>query len=254
MSAAPPARSDVALSLTAWLRYDAIRRLLPQDARRLLEIGAGLGSVGALLARRFDYVGLEPDPVSFEIAARRIGQAGVVLNESAESLEVSRQFDVVCAFEVLEHCEDDRAALTGWLQHLRPAGHALISVPLGRDRFGPWDAKAGHYRRYDRDDLVETMRRAGLDSIRAIAYGFPLGSASAVVRNALVRFQQHETTMGERTATSARNMQPPDSAAWATQLLSAPFCLLQRPFAGTSLGPGIVARGRLPVDSPRREP
>ena len=88
----------------------------------MLEIGAGLGSFGALLAARFDYVGLEPDRESYAVALERVGDEGLVLNKSEEQFESSERFDLVCAFEVLEHMEDDRAVLDGWLRHLRPGG------------------------------------------------------------------------------------------------------------------------------------
>jgi SAM-dependent methyltransferase len=235
------------LSLSAWLRFDAVQRLLPSDVRRVLEIGAGLGSAGALLAEKYDYVGLEPDPVSYEVALERVGRAGTVLNETAEEFEPGEKFDLVCAFEVLEHCEDDQAALTGWLRHVRPGGYAMISVPHGRDRFGPWDRKAGHYRRYDRADVLGTFENVGLESIETVAYGFPLGSATAAVRNVVARRERRAATFEERTASSARQLQPPDWAGGATRIVSAPFRLLQRPFSSTSLGPGIVARGRVPA-------
>jgi len=238
-------RSNPPLSLSAWLRYDATERLIPADVESVLEIGAGLGSVGARLARLFAYTGLEPDPVSYETAKERVGRAGLVVNCTAEEFDAPHRFDLICAFEVLEHFEDDRATLNGWLRHLRPEGYAMISVPFGRDRFGAWDQRAGHYRRYDRDDIIETLERAGLGSIETIAYGFPLGSATAVARNAYARFQAGESTMDDRTAVSGRSLQPPTGAAGATRLISAPFRLLQRPFAQTKLGPGIVARGRL---------
>jgi SAM-dependent methyltransferase len=234
------------LSFSAWLRYDAVSRLLPDNARRVLEVGAGLGSVGALFADRFEYTGLEPDPISFATASQRIGDSGVVLNCAVEDLQVGQPFDVVCAFEVLEHCQDHRTALATWLRHLRPGGYAVISVPFGRDRFGAWDRRAGHFRRYDREDIVETMESAGLQSIRTIAYGFPLGSAAAAIRDAIARSRQHNSTMEERTAVSGRMLQPPEWAAGATRVIAAPFCLIQRPFANTSLGPGIIARGQLP--------
>ena len=239
--------TDAPLSLTAWLRYDAIERLLPGDAVSILEIGAGLGSLGAFLARRYEYTGVEPDARSYAIARDRIGGSGRVLNVPAEALGSEELFDVVCAFEVLEHCEDDAAALAGWCRHIRPGGHALLSVPFGRARFGSWDTKAGHYRRYDRDDIVTTMERAGLVSVDTMAYGFPLGSLTQAARNLVARFETEDASIEERTAASARGLQPPVWASVATRFVSAPFRLLQRPFAGTSLGPGIVARGRRPV-------
>lgn len=242
-------RSARPLSLSAWLRFDAVQRLLPGDVRCVLEIGAGMGSAGALLAERFDYVGLEPDPVSYEIAVERVGRAGTVLNETAEEFDPGERFDLVCAFEVLEHCEDDRAALMGWLRHVRPGGYAMVSVPHGRNHFGPWDRKAGHYRRYDRADLLRTFESVGLESTAAVAYGFPLGSATSAIRDVVARRERRSATFEQRTASSGRQLQPPAWAGGATRVVSAPFRLVQRPFSSTSLGPGIVARGRVPLGS-----
>lgn len=228
----------------AWLRFDTIERLLPTDARTLLEIGAGQGSAGALLARRFSYVGLEPDPESFETAVRRIRGLGKVFNETVESYEPGEPFDVVCAFEVLEHIEDDRAALLRWQRHLRPGGSMLVSVPAGRHRFGPTDVKSGHYRRYDRADLETVLAAAGLVDVQVLAYGFPLGYALGTGRNILARFMSKEGSLDDRTAASGRWLQPPEGSALFMRALSKPFRLVQRPFGNTSLGTGFVARAR----------
>jgi SAM-dependent methyltransferase len=210
----------------------------------VLEIGAGLGSFGALIAEKHDYVGLEPDRRSYETAVERLAGRGAILNETVEEYE-GEPFDVVCAFEVLEHFEDDRRVLAGWLRHLRPGGHVLLSVPYPRDRFGPWDVRAGHYRRYDRSDIVETMDAAGLSSVETVVYGFPLGRAMEIGRNAVARLDAKRGSMEELTASSGRQYQPPPWAATATRLASSPFRLAQRPFAASRFGTGIVARGRL---------
>jgi len=234
------------LSLHAWLRFDAIERLLPSDARTLLEIGAGLGSVGALLAERYEYVGLEPDATSYDEARRRVGSRGRVVSESADAFEPAHPFDVVCAFEVLEHIDDDRAAVAGWLRHARRGGWLVLSVPAGPRRFGPTDVKAGHYRRYDRVSLRAVLVDAGLSEIRLATYGFPLGYALESVRNVYAARAPRADSLDERTAASGRWLQPPGWAARLTRAGSLPFRYLQRPFANTDWGTGLVARGRVP--------
>jgi SAM-dependent methyltransferase len=230
----------------AWLRFDAIQRLLPSEGTTLLEIGTGQGSAGALLSRRFTYVGLEPDEASFEVATRRVGASGTVLNEPAESYEPPEPFDLVCAFEVLEHIENDRGALSSWLRHVRPGGWLLVSVPAGRHRFGPTDVKAGHHRRYDRDDLGACLSSSGLVAIEIVAYGFPLGYALEAGRNLYARKATTRGSLEARTAESGRWLQPPESAARLLQVASTPFRYAQRPFARTGLATGFVARGRKP--------
>jgi SAM-dependent methyltransferase len=229
----------------AWLRFDAVQRLLPERVERVLEVGAGQGSMGALLAQRFAYVGLEPDAGSYAVATRRIA-GGTVLNSDDESYDADEPFDLVCAFEVLEHLEDDRGALERWARFVRPGGWVLVSVPSGRDRMAAADRRAGHLRRYDRDDLEGVLGRAGLTEIALLAYGFPLGNVLELGRNVLAARDAGMGTAGERTSASGRWLQPPDEAARATQLFSLPFRLLQRPFGGTSLGTGLVARARKP--------
>ena len=52
------------VTMTAWLRFDTVRRgLAMAKPRQVLEIGAGEGALGAWLAERFDYIGVEPDDV-----------------------------------------------------------------------------------------------------------------------------------------------------------------------------------------------
>lgn len=233
------------LSPHAWLRFDAVRRLLPAGVERVLEIGAGQGAMGALLAQRYQYLGLEPDPTSCEVARRRLGHDRVLCVD-AETHEADEPFDLVCAFEVLEHLEDDRAAVARWSRFARPGGWIIVSVPAGARRMGAADARAGHVRRYDRGDVASVLTGAGLVEPNVVTYGFPLGYLLEAARNVLAARAPAAATLGERTSASGRWLQPPDRAAHATRLAAAPFRMLQRPFTGTSLGTGLVARARIP--------
>ncbi|MGH3135405.1 MAG: class I SAM-dependent methyltransferase, partial [Gaiellaceae bacterium] len=142
--------------------------------------------------------------------------------------------------------EDDRAAVTSWLRHLRAGGWLLVSVPAGAHRFAATDVKAGHYRRYDRSDLAGVLESAGLEQLRIAAYGFPLGYALEAGRNLYASRAANTTSLDERTAASGRWLQPPASAAQLTRFASLPFRYAQRPFASTARGTGLVARARKP--------
>jgi len=239
-----------ALSLHAWLRYDAILRQLRRatDVRSVLEIGAGQGAVGVMLARRYAYTGLEPDPTSFATARSRFDQAGVrgMVEGDLAALAPDATFDLVCAFEVLEHIEDDGGAIAAWSARIRPGGWLLASVPADSHRFGAADRKAGHFRRYDRDDISELFAAAGLVDTSLITYGFPAGYVLEAGRNLLARRLETADSMSDRTAASGRWLQPPDWAAPAMWALALPMRALQRPFGGGRLGTGLVVLARRP--------
>jgi SAM-dependent methyltransferase len=238
------------LSIHAWLRFDAIQRLLSDlgEANTLLEIGAGLGSVGVMLAQRFDYVGLEADASSYATAAERFARAGVrrMVNGDLSALPAESQFDLVCAFEVLEHYEDDAGELRCWRERLRPGGWMMISVPAGSDRFGAADERAGHFRRYDRHELIRLFEATGFDVPTIVTYGCPIGYLLEAARNHIARRQTGHAGLSAsaRTAASGRWLQPGNALAPAMLAASAPFRFLQRPFGYSSLGTGHVALAR----------
>jgi SAM-dependent methyltransferase len=237
-----------ALTPNAWLRYDVIRRILDdlEGVESVLEMGAGGGAMAARLAGRYRYVGLEPDGASFAKARERL--AGIpgarILNADAAALERGELFDLVCAFEVLEHIEDDAGALRSWRERLRAGGWLLLSVPAFPARWAAGDSKVGHYRRYEPEELADLLRRTRYVDPLVLVYGFPLGYALEAARNFLARREEGQASLTAGTTASGRWLQPPDSLGWATRLGTAPFRLLQRPFARTRRGTGLVALAR----------
>ena len=94
-------------------------------------------------------------------------------------------FDVVAAFDVVEHCEDDALAVSELNRVLRPGGRMLLSVPAYDWAWSDHDVRAGHYRRYTRPRLVQLVERAGLTVERSTyAFGsvFPFFLAERVTR------------------------------------------------------------------------
>jgi SAM-dependent methyltransferase len=244
----PDADRIAPLALNAWLRYDALTRLLPPGITDVLEVGCGQGGFGVRLAQRYNYLGVEPDPTSFKVAQHRIELAGrgEVRNLPVEALGADT-FDMVCAFEVLEHFEDDAAAVASWSARVRPGGWLVVSMPANQDRLGPFDELVGHYRRYDHAMVTALLEPLGFEQVETRLYGVPLGYALETARNVVGkrRLAQAKTSSAEeRTAGSGRVMQPKGSAlGLATRLATAPFRLAQRGFPAH--GTGLIARARL---------
>jgi SAM-dependent methyltransferase len=156
------------------------------------------------------------------------------------------RFDLVCAFEVLEHIEDDAAALKEWSSRLRANGWLLLSVPAHQHRFGPGDEMAGHFRRYDPAAMTALLTRCGFTEIQVRQYGFPLGYLLEAGRNQIGRRRLaagRGTSVAERTAGSGRLFQPSSALQGAvTRWGTAPFRLMERAFPNTGTGLVVLAR------------
>lgn len=238
-------RSAPAMPAGAWLRHDAIRALVSKTRpSSVLEIGVGRGAMGARLAAGRRYVGVEPDDQSRAVAATRMPVTATLLDDSA--LIGLQQFDLVCAFEVLEHIEDDLAALREWISYITPGGHLLLSVPAFTARMGPSDELAGHFRRYQPDDISQLLMRCGLVDVQVNVHGFPLGFALENARNLLASRRLVATeSIASRTAGSGRYLQP-DSYGAAFRFGTAPFRVVQR--VAPRRGVGLTASGRRPLE------
>jgi SAM-dependent methyltransferase len=245
----PDVNAIAPLAPNAWLRFDLVERMLPAGIKDVLEIGCGRGAFGVRLAQRYNYLGVEPDLESFEVAKARIDAAGVgdVRNVSSEDLG-DTTFDLVCAFEVLEHIENDAAAVKEWMTRLRPGGWLLISVPADQHRYSSFDKLVGHYRRYDPEVMTALLTSCGLRDVVVRRYGYPLGSVTEVAKvmvgkRRLAQAETAASSTSERTAGSGRVMQPSKGVTGtATRLGTAPFRRLQRLFPDK--GVSIVALGR----------
>jgi SAM-dependent methyltransferase len=243
------APSHPTLGANATLRWPIVRAHLDAlQPKTILEMGVGMGAVGANLAERGDYVGVEPDETSRAVASSRIGDAGRVV-ASLDELDDDRSFDLGCAFEVLEHIADDAGALTEWVQRVEPGGHFLVSVPADPHRFGPWDELAGHLRRYTKTDLAKLFEAAGLQVVDVQYYGYPLGVILEAGRDQIARRRlARPSTPGDadgRTAQSARALQPPRWARYGIWYATAPFRVLQRRFPDRGIGlVGLASKPR----------
>jgi len=225
------------------MRWALIAPLLDGGIESVLEVGVGQGALGYRLAERYRYVGLELDEQALAVARSRLAP-GTLVHGDLDALAPEDRFDLIVATEVLEHYEDDIAALRLWRERLVSGGSVLLSVPAFPERFGPWDVKAGHYRRYEREGLTATLRAGGFEPVTIRTYGYPLGNLLEAARDAVAKRQATKGSMEERTAASGRLLQPSRTTGWLTAGAGAVGGLLQRPFTGGRRGVGFVALAR----------
>lgn len=145
-------------------RRALLTRLLRHvDGRgRALDVGAaGGGNTRVLQARGWGVVALEMSPEGAAAAADR-GLAAVRADGRHIPI-ASESVDLVVAFDILEHIEEDHEAAAEISRVLRPGGVALIAVPADMRLWSAHDVAVGHVRRYSRDSLSSVLVKAGLE-------------------------------------------------------------------------------------------
>jgi len=159
-------------------RRRILRQLQKLPPCEVIEIGCGAGMLlQELSARGFRCQALESSPQARQLITRLSAKTGqkISVHDEADASWRGR-FPLVMAFEVLEHIEDDAAAMKQWASWLAPGGTLLISVPAHPRLWSAADEWAGHYRRYRKRDLFDVVMGAGLEIEHVECYGFPLGN------------------------------------------------------------------------------
>jgi 2-polyprenyl-3-methyl-5-hydroxy-6-metoxy-1,4-benzoquinol methylase len=141
--------------------------------RRVWDAGAGVGHVTELLSRRADFVlATEFTDRNLEALRERFAGRDAVRVEFCdlrrpESLDLAQhELDTIVTLDVLEHLEDDRAALSRYHEILQPGGAFLIKVPAHPFLFGSVDEASLHYRRYRKRELREKLAGAGFRVVK----------------------------------------------------------------------------------------
>ena len=132
--------------------------------QRVLDVGSADGPSVAWMRGVHDRFTIDVDPRGL-VAGEGVCGSALALPFADES------FDVVAAFDVLEHCEPEETAMSELVRVLRPGGRLLMSVPAYAWAWTDHDIRAGHHRRYTRRRLVSAVERGDLEVLRA-TYGF----------------------------------------------------------------------------------
>jgi SAM-dependent methyltransferase len=108
-------------------------------------------------------------PEGLAIARERVPDATFFLAD-ARTFDAPKAYDVVGAFDVLEHIDDDAAAIGRLYVATAPGGGALITVPQHPALWSSRDEYACHVRRYRRRELIARLESAGFQIVRATSF------------------------------------------------------------------------------------
>lgn len=138
--------------------------------RRVADVGSGTGIVLEQLPIQGLAVGFEFDRGALRMSQER-GLTGLVRSSAVDLPGATGAFDAVLALDVLEHLDDDVAAMREIRRILRPGGVAVISVPAHPALWSPHDAVLHHRRRYRREELRTKLTGADLD-VEQLSFAF----------------------------------------------------------------------------------
>ena len=143
---------------------------------KVLDFGAGIGTMSNIwrkLEGTSSITCLEPDKSQVKIILER-GLSGVT------SISEDSEFDYIFTSNVLEHIDDDRAAIKFLFNQLSADGKIGIFVPANKYIYSHIDKKLEHFRRYGKRELVKKIAESGfkinscvfVDSIGLFAWLF----------------------------------------------------------------------------------
>jgi SAM-dependent methyltransferase len=153
---------------------------LPARAR-ILDAGCGSGRNMLELARHGTVTGVELSPTSATLARDR--NAGEVLTCSVLEMPFADDsFDLAVSLDVIEHLDDDLAAMRELRRVVAPGGALLVTVPAYQWLWSGHDEINHHRRRYTRRTLQDVAERAGWRQVRATYFNFLLLPIAIILR------------------------------------------------------------------------
>ncbi|MBI2508539.1 MAG: class I SAM-dependent methyltransferase [Betaproteobacteria bacterium] len=142
------------------------------QARNFLEVGCGTGYVLSGIAAAFPgmkLAGSEAATEGLAFAVKRLPGANL-MQMDARRIPFRAEFEVVGAFDVIEHIEEDAAVLRALHEAVVPGGGLLLTVPQHPFLWSEYDARARHVRRYRAQELREKVAAAGFEVIKMTSF------------------------------------------------------------------------------------
>jgi SAM-dependent methyltransferase len=210
-----------------------------------LEVGIGAGDLILEMAKRnYQGMGIDISDEAVEITRAKLKKTNSNIEVVKKDLfSVEGEFGLVIILEVIEHIKEDEKALEKIYSVLNSNGYLIISAPAHkRDWSVEIDKWAGHYRRYDREELKTKLESAGFKIIKFYNYGFPVANVVKPIRSYLMRkdrLSEGYKKMNTERSGIYRNSQKKFSFL-VNDITMSPFLFLQKFFFDKDLSNGYI--------------
>jgi SAM-dependent methyltransferase len=229
------------------IRKNIINSILKKEdfsSKTAIEIGFGGGEMLIYFFKKIlNISGYDESDLAFYTSEERLIQYNCNVELYKSFINIPKNyFDYLFAFEVLEHTKDDSCMLDNWLDLLKEDGKILISVPAHQKRFGIMDLSVGHYRRYDKSNLIKILKSKGLQIIQFWSYGFPIINILESTANYLLK-NKKKSDFNRKEILSYKSFEATNKLfvrLISNNLVLFPFYCLQHLFLKTDFGSGYI--------------
>lgn len=210
-----------------------------------LEIGTGAGDLVLELAKRgYKGLGIEISDEAAEMTGEKLKDFNSGIRaEKKDLFKINENFDIVIMLEVIEHIKDDMEALKKIYSLLNKDGYFIVSAPAHKKEWSfASDELAGHYRRYEKNEIKSKLEEVGFRVLKLYNYGFPITNIAAPIRNYLMikdnlskKYEQMNTERSGIDRNSQRKF-----AFLINKFTMAPFLFLQGFFFNKDWSDGYI--------------
>lgn len=140
---------------------DHIEKVVAENNKlKILNVGAGTGFTSQLLEKYGQVKSLEYDKACFDFVQEELDID--IDNGSILELPYSDdEFDLVCAFDVIEHVEDDQLGVEELKRVCKKNGSVVVTVPAFQFLWSKHDEVNHHFRRYRKNQLLQLFKGSG---------------------------------------------------------------------------------------------
>ena len=157
---------------------------------RILDIGCGTGAMLDVLAPFGTVIGADFAEQALGFCRRRGDKYTLARSDARRLPFASNSFDIVTAMDIVEHIDNDKAAMSEIMRVLKPGGRVFVTVPAYQSLWSDHDVALHHYRRYTAPAVKDLFQRVGL-RIEKLTYAvtalFPVAWTYRQVTNSMRR-------------------------------------------------------------------
>ena len=158
-----------------------IRKYTNQDKPAIVNIGAATGYSSKLMESIGKVISVEYDPESYHFIKDEL-QLNAVQGSILGLPFQDERFDVVCAFDVVEHVENDKKAIDEMIRVCKPGGIILVTVPAFQFLWSGHDIINHHFKRYRRSEIKKLFSNTETDRMYVSYFNCILFFPIAMVR------------------------------------------------------------------------